>query len=339
MEQNELLGRAVAPLLQWYEENKREMPWRGETDFYKILVSEIMLQQTRVEAVREYYVRFLERFPTACTLAEASEEEVLKAWQGVGYYNRARNLQRAARQICEHGVPKTYEEVCALAGVGEYTAGSLSSIALGLPCPAVDGNVLRILTRLFADDGKIDEKAVRARFAQDLKKVYPPQASQFCQALMELGAIVCVPNGAPLCGICPWQTFCRAHVRGEELLYPVRSPKKERRIEEYKVLVLEYEGQFALVKRAEKGLLAGLWQFPMYGVECDQAQFGEERKKKKAKHIFSHIEWRMTGYLLAAREKFPQFVWAGADEIERQYALPSAFKAFTGWLKEEDNKC
>lgn len=333
MEQNELLGRAVAPLLQWYEENKRDMPWRGETDFYKILVSEIMLQQTRVEAVREYYVRFLDRFPTAHSLAHATEEEVLKAWQGLGYYNRARNLQCAAKQICENGVPKSYEEVCALKGVGEYTAGSLSSIALGLPYPAVDGNVLRILTRLFADGGKIDDKAVRTRFAQALKEVYPPQASQFCQALMELGAIVCVPNGAPLCDLCPWQAFCRAHVQGEELLYPVRSPKKERRIEQYKVLVLEYDGEYALVKRAEKGLLAGLWQFPMYGMDCGEGEFGQVKKRKKAKHVFSHIEWHMTGYEIAAREKFKQFEWAGAEEIERQYALPSAFKAFTEWLK------
>ena len=332
MEQNELLGRAVAPLLIWYQQNKRSMPWRGETDFYKILVSEVMLQQTRVEAVREYYVRFLEKFPTAEALATAPEEEVLKAWQGLGYYNRARNLQRAAKQIAEWGVPKTYEEVRSLAGVGDYTAGALSSIALGLPCPAVDGNVLRILTRLTADSSNIDDAAVKAKFAGELKKVYPEEASDFCQALMELGAIVCVPNGAPLCEKCPWQEICTAHVRGEELKYPVKSPKKERKIENYKVLVLEHDGQYALLKRDNKGLLAGLWQFPMYE-EFDETALGKVEKTKTAKHIFTHIEWHMKGYYIKAKEKNPSFVWASAEEIERSYALPSSFKAFFGWIK------
>ena len=333
MDRNELLGRAVAPLLVWYRENKRSMPWRGESDFYKILVSEVMLQQTRVEAVREYYVRFLDKFPTAQALAAAPEDEVLKAWQGLGYYNRARNLQRAAQEIVTNGVPKTYEEVRALSGVGDYTAGSLGSIALGLPCPAVDGNVLRILTRLLADGSNIDEAGVKARFAEELKGVYPKEASEFCQALMELGAIVCVPNGAPLCEKCPWQAFCLAHVRGEELNFPVRSPKKERKIECYKVLVLECGGKYALVKRDKKGLLAGLWQFPMKEEAYDESVFGETVKRKEAKHVFTHIEWHMTGIYIKAREQSDWFVWATAEEIKEKYALPSAFKAFMGWVK------
>lgn len=333
MEEKQLLGRAVAPLLTWYEKNKRSMPWRGETDFYKILVSEIMLQQTRVEAVREYYVRFLERFPTAKALAEASEEEVLKAWQGLGYYNRARNLQRAARQLCEHGVPETFDEVRILPGVGDYTAGSLSSIALGLPCPAVDGNVLRILTRLLADGVNIDEGNAKASFTEKLRAVYPQDASSFCQALMELGAIVCVPNGAPLCDICPWGNLCLAHASGEELCYPVRSPKKQRKQEAWKVLVFECNGKYALVKRESKGLLAGLWQFPMADAAYDETASGEVVKRKKAKHIFSHIEWHMTGYLIKVLKQSPDYVWASAQEIAESYALPSALKAFFAWLE------
>ena len=328
-----LLARAVEPLLDWYEKNKRSMPWRGIGDFYRILVSEVMLQQTRVEAVREYYTRFLERFPTAEALSHASEEEVLKAWQGLGYYNRARNLQRAAKELVERGVPQSYDEVRGLSGVGYYTAGSLSSIALGLPYPAIDGNVLRILTRLLADGSKIDEQPTRARFYEMLKEVYPADASSFCQALMELGAIVCLPNGAPLCEKCPWQGFCRAHVRGQEDRYPVKSPKKERKREEFCVLVLRNGGRYALQKRAERGLLAGLWQFPFAEKGCDPSSFGWVIKSKTAKHIFTHVEWHMAGYLVEAESRDPAYVWASAEDISKEYALPSAFKAFIEWIE------
>ncbi len=328
----QVLKNAVEPLLKWYGENKRDLPWRGTRDPYKIWVSEIMLQQTRVEAVKGYYAAFLQKFPTAEALANASEEEVFKAWEGLGYYSRARNLHRAAKVIAERGFPRDFEGVRALPGVGDYTAGAICSIAYGLPCPAVDGNVLRVLTRLTADGRNIDENATRIAFSALLREVYPKEAGEFCQSLMELGAIVCVPNGEPMCALCPWQTMCLAHLAGEEEKFPVRSEKKARKIEEIFVYVLKKEGKFALRKREEKGLLAGLWEFPN-GTENESAIFGKVLAEKRAKHIFTHVEWHMTGYLVEAAEFFPQFLWLTPEKITQSYALPSAFKAFREWVK------
>ncbi len=327
---NEILKGAVTPLLLWYDKNKRDLPWRKSKDAYRVWVSEIMLQQTRVEAVKDYYARFMRLFPTVSALASASEDEVLKAWEGLGYYSRARNLHKAARQIMEMGgFPQTYEGVRALSGVGDYTAGAICSIAYDLPCPAVDGNVLRILTRLLADESNIDDTKTRKAFAEELKEVYPERAGDFCQALMELGAIVCVPNGAPLCEQCPWQDICLAHQRGEEEAFPVRNEKRERRVENLLVCVLKCKEKYALEKRANKGLLAGLWQFPI----LSEQPKGKVLSRKTAKHIFTHVEWEMTGTLVEVEEELPEYVWTTAEEIRKSYAVPSAFKAFAAWLK------
>ena len=326
-----LMKAAVSPLLEWYRVCKRDLPWRKARTFYSVLVSELMLQQTRVEAVKERYVQFLQRFPAPEALAGASEDEVLKNWEGLGYYSRARNLHKAAKIIAEQGFPKDFAGVRALPGVGDYTAGAICSIALGLPQPAVDGNVLRILSRLYADGANIDEPATRARWSELLRAAYPPETGDFCEALMELGAIVCVPNGAPLCGACPWAGLCRAHLAGEEERYPVRSEKKAWRIVEATVLVLRCGNKYALEKRPAKGLLAGLWQFPFF--EGEAPDFGKVLAEKRAKHIFTHVEWRMQGRLVQARAELPQYVWATADEIRRTYAIPSAFKAFMDWIE------
>lgn len=326
-----LMKAAVSPLLEWYRVCKRDLPWRKARSFYTALVSELMLQQTRVEAVKERYVLFLQRFPTPEALAAASEEEVLKMWEGLGYYSRARNLHKAAKILAAEGLPQDFNGVRALPGVGDYTAGAICSIALGLPQPAVDGNVLRILSRLYADGANIDEPATRARFSELLRAAYPPETGDFCEALMELGAIVCVPNGAPLCGECPWQALCRAHLTGEEENYPVRSEKKARRVVDATVLVLQCGNKFALEKRPAKGLLAGLWQFPFF--EGDAPDLGEVVAEKRAKHIFTHVEWRMRGKLVRIDAELPRYVWATADEIARTYAVPSAFRAFMEWVR------
>lgn len=326
-----LMKAAVSPLLEWYRVCKRDLPWRKARSFYTALVSELMLQQTRVEAVKERYVLFLRRFPTPEALAAASEEEVLKMWEGLGYYSRARNLHKAAKILAAEGLPQDFNGVRALPGVGDYTAGAICSIALGLPQPAVDGNVLRILSRLYADGANIDEPATRARFSELLRAAYPPETGDFCEALMELGAIVCLPNGAPLCGECPWQALCRAHLAGEEENYPVRSEKKARRVVDATVLVLQCGDKFALEKRPAKGLLAGLWQFPFF--EGDAPDLGEVVAEKRAKHIFTHVEWRMRGKLVRIDAELPRYVWATADEIARTYAVPSAFRAFMEWVR------
>lgn len=380
MEERELLERAVPPLLAWYNSNKRDLPWRKERSFYTVLLSELMLQQTRVEAVKERYTQFLERFPTAEALAAASEDEVLKNWEGLGYYSRARNLHKAAKILAERGEPRTWVGVRALPGVGDYTAGAISSIALGLKEPAVDGNVLRILTRLFADGQNIDDIRTKKYFSDLLKEVYPPETAAFCEALMELGAIVCVPNGPPTCGACPWSGLCKAHLSGREGVFPVRGEKRPRRVESLDVYVLKCGDRYAVRKRGA-GLLAGLWEFPnaptveaagnasdgmdankrsaakfsdasaaklsdVPAAEASQhapseeggrgvgaSHFGVVLATKPARHIFTHVEWRMTGYLIEAKELFPQFVWATASDIKKNYAIPSAFKAFMEWIK------
>jgi len=329
---NELLNAAVPLLLEWYGIYKRTLPWRGTHDPYRVWVSEIMLQQTRVEAVKDYYRRFMERFPTAQDLAAASEEEVLKAWEGLGYYSRARNLHKAAKTIAEKGFPRDFDGVRALSGIGDYAAGAICSIAYDQPCPAVDGNVLRVLTRLLADGRKIDDQKVKSDFAGELKEVYPRQAGDFCQALMELGAIVCVPNGAPLCDKCPWKNICRAHLAGREEEFPVREEKKARKVTPVTVLVLKCGDLFALEKRPDSGLLASLWQFPLFEGEVSPESYGRVIKKQCARHIFTHIEWHMTGYLVETLSCDPKYVWRTAEEIKNNYALPSALKAFIKWL-------
>ena len=328
---NELLQSAVPPLLAWYRIHKRDLPWRHSRTPFTALVAELMLQQTRVEAVKERYVRFLRSFPSPEALAAASEEEVLKLWEGLGYYSRARNLHKAAKIIARDGFPSDFRGVRALPGVGDYTAGAVCSIALGLPEPAVDGNVLRILSRLYADGSNIDEAATKARYAQLLRKVYPEDTADFCEALMELGAIVCVPNGAPACGSCPWSAVCRAHLAGTEELFPVRAQKRARRVVQAEVLVLRCGGRYALEKRPPKGLLAGLWQFPFF--EGSAPDFGKAVREKRAKHIFTHVEWQMTGKLVDVCAFLQPYTWVTARELRELYALPSAFRPFLEWVE------
>ncbi len=325
--ETELLKAAVPLLLEWYRIHKRDLPWRKDRTPYTAFVAELMLQQTRVEAVKERYVRFLARFPSAEALAAASEDEVLKEWEGLGYYSRARNLHAAAKIIAREGFPHTFEGVRALPGAGDYTAGAVSSIALGLPVPAVDGNVVRVLSRLTADEA-VQTPQKRGEYAEALSLVFPPETADFTEGLMELGAIVCLPNGAPLCGECPWREICRAHLLGKEENFPVRTEKRERRIEERDVCVLKCGKKYALNRRG-KGLLRGLWEFPDLG---GVPVAGKTLAVKRAKHVFTHVEWHMTGRLVETETEFGDFTWATAEEIGKKYALPSAFKAFMEWI-------
>ncbi len=349
------MDRIPVPLLAWYDRGRRILPWREDPTPYHVWVSEIMLQQTRVEAVKPYYDRFLRELPDIRTLAEAEEEKLLKLWEGLGYYNRVRNLQKAARQIMADyngQMPQEWEELCKLPGIGSYTAGAISSIAYRKRIPAVDGNVLRVLSRVMADERDILDAKVKRAVEQELFSVIPEERpGDFNQAMMELGATVCLPNGKPKCAECPLGEFCRAYAADRVLEYPKKKPKRERKIEEKTVLILQDETRAALTKRDDKGLLAGLYEFPCLPGKKSGAQvlawlkelgFVSLRIQKigEAKHIFSHREWHMTGYLVRTDGLTDQneaaanagFLFVEKDEIERNYPLPSAYAAYAKYL-------
>lgn len=330
----------VIPLLAWYNEEKRDLPWRRDPSPYHVWLSEIMLQQTRVAAVMDYYRRFLDALPTVADLASCGEDALMKLWQGLGYYSRARNLQKAAKVImADYGgvFPSDYAVVRALPGIGDYTAGAISSIAFGLPHPAVDGNVLRVVARLTADPSDIADPATKRSVAEALEDVIPVKApGDFNQALMELGATVCLPNGAPLCDRCPVRNFCEAYRRGLTASIPVKAPKKERRAEERDVYLIFFEDKVALRQRPGKGLLAGLWEYPNELSPSAAPVPGRAEFALTAKHIFTHIEWRMTAYTVEAESGgLPQgWVWADQQALAETYSVPSAFQGFFHIVKE-----
>ena len=352
------LDTVIEPLLAWYGQRHRALPWRDFPTPYHVWLSEIMLQQTRIEAAIPYYERFVAAYPTVAALAAADDGQLMKLWEGLGYYSRARNLKKAAVCIMErHGgqLPADYAALRALPGIGAYTAGAISSIAFGLPEPAVDGNVLRVITRLTADLDDITKDATKRRITEQLRKVYPTEPSEaaaLTQALMELGERVCLPNGEPHCESCPLGFACRA--RATELIdrIPVRTPKKPRRIEPRTVLLMISRGKVALVKRPPKGLLAGLWEFPSiseHKSKTDIAALLAERgvrvckleKAADAVHIFTHIEWHMQGYTVLC-DGLPS-EWDGIaltlatpQELKNDYAVPTAYRAYLNALKAFD---
>lgn len=338
----------VPPLLGWYETAKRDLPWRHTNDPYRIWVSEVMLQQTRVEAVRGYYARFLQTLPDVQALAAAAEPVYLKLWEGLGYYSRVRNLHRAAVQICEDlggHFPKTHAELCRLPGIGDYTAGAIASIAFGQCVPAVDGNVLRVVTRLQNDSRPVTDPKVKAALRELVASLVPPDAPGiFNQAMMELGATICVPNGAPRCGACPIRDFCEGFRAGTAAELPQKAAKKPRRVQPRTVFLLQCNGNTALRRRPAKGLLGGLWELPAAEGTLDQTQaraqlaaWGVRMETllplAPAKHIFTHVEWHMTGYFAVCAAPAGGFTWAAPDQLREEYALPSAFRPFLAVLE------
>lgn len=342
MEENSILSALPQQLLPWFYVNQRALPWRQDKDPYHIWLSEIMLQQTRVEAVKGYYSRFLQKLPTVEALAEADDELLTKLWEGLGYYSRVRNLKKAAQiitgQYC--GVfPTEYDQVRSLPGIGEYTAGAICSIAYDQKTPAVDGNVLRVYSRLMNDPTPIDLPAVKKTVTNRLQKIYPSQAGDFTQALMELGATVCGPNRKPDCESCPCKGLCIGYQQGTAEQLPVKSPKKQRRQEQLTLFVLSCDGKYALEKRPDKGLLAGLWQFPNTPGHLDARQsiaFLEQKGiivsqvlfQKEKKHIFTHIQWQMRGFYMQVKECGGEYTWLTEQQIEEDRSLPTAFRQF-----------
>ena len=345
------LRNIVAPLIAWYRENARVLPWRENPEPYRVWVSEIMLQQTRVEAVKPYYNRFLSALPDIAALAAAPEEQLLKLWEGLGYYSRVRNLQKAAKKVMEEfgGVlPADYEQLKTLPGIGEYTAGAIASIAFGIAVPVVDGNVLRVISRVTGNFEQIDAPACKKRMWQQLDEILPKQApGDFNQALMELGATVCLPSGAPLCESCPLKEQCAARQNGWIEQLPVRAPKKQKRLEERTVLLFWQGGRVGLRRRPSKGLLAGMWEFPSISGKMEE---GEVRKflldqgaklrsiyaLPPARHVFTHIVWEMKGYAveLARLPKEGDLQFWEPQALLESAALPSAFRAYTACVKK-----
>lgn len=341
------LNRIVSPLLAWFQENARVLPWRETPKPYYVWISEIMLQQTRVEAVKPYFERFVEDLPDVKSLAECEPERLLKLWEGLGYYNRVRNLQIAAKTIMEDyqgRIPEDYEELMKLKGIGHYTAGAISSIAYGHPVPAVDGNVLRVITRVSGDNSDIMKDSFKRLVEAELVQIMPEkEASAFNQALMELGAKVCIPNGEPLCQQCPWQEFCETKRKNLWQQLPVKTKSKKRKIQQKTVYVIRKDNTVVLSKRPNKGLLAGLYEFPNepgYQNEAEAMKWLKEKNLKplkilpleQAKHIFSHIEWHMQGYMVwidELAEENSDFMFVELEKTEQEYPIPAAFSAYT----------
>ncbi len=350
-----LSAESVENLLIWYRKNRRDLPWRHTSDPYRIWLSEIMLQQTRVEAVKPYYARFLEECPTVEALAALPEERLLKLWEGLGYYSRARNLRRAALVVAEERggrFPDRYDEIRALPGVGEYTAGAIASIAFGERVPAVDGNVLRVLSRVTASFDDISLLETKKCVREALLPVIPEDAGDFNQALIELGATVCIPNGEPHCEGCPLKGECLAKREQLTSYLPVKRNRRARRIEERTVLLLQDERHTAIGRRAPRGLLAGLYELPsreghlsLEALKSLVLEMGLEPREIErvadATHIFTHLEWRMIAYRVRVADFEALSPEAGlsvyADrEILSTLAIPSAFSAYIKYLRNHD---
>lgn len=345
--QTRLIAKTPDVLLPWYAENARQLPWRKNKDPYRVWLSEIMLQQTRVEAVKQYYVRFLEVYPSVADLAEAEEATLMKLWEGLGYYSRARNLKKAAVMIMkEHGgiFPTQYNEILSLPGIGAYTAGAISSISFDLPTPAVDGNVLRVISRICEINEPLTSTSFKKDVHEALSSVYPKdKPGEFTQALMELGATVCLPNGTPLCHSCPAADFCRSNLHGTQKKYPPKAAKKPRRKEDLTVFLLTCGDYIAINQRPASGLLRGMWEFPntkgLLGKE-DAASFLTENNVKpkdillsvSRNHIFTHVEWTMKGYLFTCDSMPDCFTWVTKEQLFHDIALPTAFKQFAELL-------
>ena len=337
------LKKMPEPLLAWYNQNKRDLPWRKNQDPYRVWISEIMLQQTRVEAVVGYYDRFLKTFPDIASLANADDNQLMKCWEGLGYYSRARNLKKAASEILtrHNGVfPSDFESIRNLTGIGPYTAGAVASICFSHKKAAVDGNVLRIVSRITNSFEPIDAPQTKKDITQALENIYPDAAGDFTQSMMELGATVCIPK-SPRCEKCPVADICKSKKAGTQKELPVKSPKKDKKIQQKTVFLLKFEDKLALCKREDTGLLASLWQLPNTDGHLSVSQaiaYAESLKvvpyevisRVEKQHIFTHIKWEMVGYTLLCRACPDQenLLWADADEIREKYALPTAFRQF-----------
>ena len=344
------LGEAAPLLTAWFAANRRSFPWREGRTPYGVLVSETMLQQTRIEAVLKYFDRFMAAFPTIRTLAEATDDLVMKHWEGLGYYSRARNLKKCA-EICterfDGELPETFAELIKLPGLGPYSAGAVASLCHDEPVPAVDGNVLRVLARFFGDGRDVRLPEGRKEAEDVIREVLEGgqvSPSLFNEALMELGETLCAPKGKPRCEACPFRDSCLAHAEGREEELPYRSAGAARAVEEKTVWIFMCGGKVALEKRPESGMLRGLYGFPMTEGTVPDADAADAALREKgitplsihpcgrAKHVFTHREWHMTGYLAETEKPVPGLLYVSMPDLANEYALPSAFRYFRNEL-------
>jgi A/G-specific adenine glycosylase len=334
-------------LLNWYQKNKRDLPWRKDQNPYHVWISEIMLQQTRIEAVIGYYDRFIKRLPSIQDLAQINDDELLKLWEGLGYYTRARNLKKAAIMIMEEydGIfPNTFEQIMSLPGIGEYTASAIGSICFSLKEVTIDGNVLRVYMRLQNCYDNVDDLKIRRKVRNELQKIMPEEAGDFNQALMELGETICLPNGIPKCSECPLKNFCKSYQNDTYLELPIKNKKKDKKEEKYTILLFYYKSQFVLEKRKESGLLQNLWQFPNIQGHLTKKQLENYLKENKIKflkvkksvsytHIFTHKRWNMISYMVELDKNDYNMNWNDLKTLKEK-AIPTAFMPFLKELKE-----
>ncbi len=336
----EILSR----VLPWYRANRRDLPFRAGRDPYRIWLSEIMLQQTRIEAVIPYYRRFIEELPTVADLAACPEEKLLKLWEGLGYYSRARNLKKAAVILAERygsELPRDYAALLSLPGIGAYTAGAVASIAYGLPEPAVDGNVLRVIARVTGDERDVLDPKTRDDVRARLKEAYPTgdASGDLTEGLMELGEVLCLPGGAPRCDACPLKDLCRAARDGSWDRLPYRAPARAKKVCPKTVFLLTRGDTYAVRRRVEPGLLHGLFEFPNTEGrlnEEDARRFLKEQgftvlsldPLRDARHVFTHLVWEMAGYRAEVAEESSAYLWKTPGDLTGTVALPTAFKPF-----------
>ncbi len=340
------LDEIVKPVIRWFTENRKELPFRQNRTPYSIWISEIMLQQTRIETVIPYYLRFIREFPDVAALAAADPDRLMKLWEGLGYYSRARNLKKAAEKVVqEHGgqLPADAKALKSLPGIGEYTAGAIASMAFGLPVPAVDGNVLRVITRVTADFSDISEAATKKKITRMLAEVYPTgeEAAKLTEGLMEIGETVCLPVAEPKCGLCPLFGICLAEKQGIANQLPVLPERKVRKKEQLTVFLLRCGDTFALCKRT-RGMLKETFEFPNCPGYLSRQQvaekFGIPREQVvllgASRHIFTHREWEMIGYEIPLPKPLPEYRFETASQILSRYAVPSAFRAYKVYLEK-----
>ena len=347
-----ILAAAVSPLCAWHKAHKKHYPWRESRDPYRIWISEVMLQQTRTGAVLPYYERFLSAFPSVKALSEAEDDILMKHWEGLGYYSRARNLKKGAIAVMERfggALPRTKAELRTIPGIGDYTAGAIASMAFFEPASAVDGNVLRVCMRLLGSDADISKEKTKKELAAALDEIYPTgeSAALFTEGLMELGEAVCIPGGEARCALCPLSDICLARAGGITHLLPAKSPKKPRRILPRTLFLFRCGGRYGIRKRPPTGLLASLYEFFAEDGEMTQDEVMLYLRKEgfqiksvtpvgEATHIFTHLEWRMRGYLVELSAPAPGLIYATKEELTGVYALPSAFRYYKKFIESRD---